>query len=177
MRLLPSFSSQGSSIRSMPSTPLATVVSAVLLVTSTVVRALPYDEVLVKWNLNINQTAGSNVVDYASERGSERNTTYTPSPSNWRAQPVRSVAASSNIFASCLVDFSHASIIFTYTFMIAWCRSSFTTSCSTSLPSVLVPFCSPLVWPRASLRAFPSSGRAPVCARPCSTRNMAVHSN
>jgi hypothetical protein len=66
--------------------PLAFLASTFFL--STVVQALPYDENLKAWNINVNQAAGTDVLKYDSERGAGRNTTYTKSPDNWRALPV-----------------------------------------------------------------------------------------
>lgn len=51
------------------------------------VLASPYREELVEYNLNVNQRATS-PLDYFSSRP---NTTYTPSPVNWRALPVYTV--------------------------------------------------------------------------------------
>jgi alpha-1,3-glucan synthase len=48
------------------------------------VLAHEYREDLVPWNLNQNQQAGSNVLEYSTSRP---NRTYTPSPENWRELP------------------------------------------------------------------------------------------
>ena len=58
-----------------------------LLVLSSLIVASPYREDLVDYNLNVNQTAQS-PLDYYSTRA---NTTYTPSPSNWRALPAYTI--------------------------------------------------------------------------------------
>lgn len=58
---------------------LLTVVSSTL--------ASPYRDDLVQYNLNMNQNASS-PLDYTTSRS---NTTYTPSPSNWRAIPFYTV--------------------------------------------------------------------------------------
>lgn len=49
--------------------------------------AMPYNESLTDYNLNVNQAAGS-VLEYDSTRP---NTTYTPSPANWRQYPVYTI--------------------------------------------------------------------------------------
>lgn len=53
----------------------------------TLVSASPYRADLVDYNLNVNQNAQS-VLDYDSNRP---NTTYTPSPTNWRAIPAYTI--------------------------------------------------------------------------------------
>src|SRR5882724_7432637 len=53
----------------------------------TLALAITYRADLVPYNLNTNQNAGS-VLEYDSSRP---NTTYTPSPSNWRALPFYSL--------------------------------------------------------------------------------------
>lgn len=58
-----------------------------LLVLSSLVVASPYRTDLTNYNLNINTTAQS-PLDYDSTRP---NTTYTPSPTNWRALPVYTI--------------------------------------------------------------------------------------
>lgn len=58
-----------------------------LLVLSSLVVASPYRTDLINYNLNINTTAQS-PLDYYSTRP---NTTYTPSPTNWRALPVYTI--------------------------------------------------------------------------------------
>lgn len=50
-------------------------------------RASPWRPDLVDWNLNVNQHALS-PLDYDAERP---NSSYTPSPSNWRALPVYTI--------------------------------------------------------------------------------------
>ncbi|KAF8825486.1 hypothetical protein HHX47_DHR6000210 [Lentinula edodes] len=52
-----------------------------------VVHASPYNEQLIQYNLNLNKTATS-PLDYYTNR---TNTTYTPSPSNWRSLPIYTV--------------------------------------------------------------------------------------
>jgi alpha-1,3-glucan synthase len=54
---------------------------------ASLILASPYREDLVGYNLNVNQNASS-VLEYATTRP---NTTYTPSPENWRALPVYTV--------------------------------------------------------------------------------------
>jgi alpha-1,3-glucan synthase len=49
--------------------------------------ASPYNSDLVEYNLNVNQNAQS-PLDYQTTRS---NTTYTPSPNNWRAIPFYTV--------------------------------------------------------------------------------------
>ena len=49
--------------------------------------AMPYNESLTDFNLNTNQAAAS-VLDYDTTRP---NTTYTPSPANWRQYPVYTI--------------------------------------------------------------------------------------
>ncbi|CED84497.1 modular protein with glycoside hydrolase family 13 and glycosyltransferase family 5 domains [Phaffia rhodozyma] len=61
------------------------------LLLSSVTSAYPYTEEYVKWNININKAAGSDVLSYASERGAGRNTSYFHSPSNWRALPFYNI--------------------------------------------------------------------------------------
>jgi alpha-1,3-glucan synthase len=58
-----------------------------LLVLSSLIVASPYREDLVDYNFNVNQTAQS-PLDYTSTRA---NTTYTPSPENWRALPAYTI--------------------------------------------------------------------------------------
>jgi alpha-1,3-glucan synthase len=58
-----------------------------LLSLSSLILASPYRADLVDYNLNVNQNASS-VLEYDAVRA---NTTYTPSPSNWRALPVYTV--------------------------------------------------------------------------------------
>lgn len=65
--------------------PLAALTALPLLVS--LVSASPYREDLVEYNLNVNKDAQS-VLEYSSERA---NTTYTPSPENWRALPTYTV--------------------------------------------------------------------------------------
>lgn len=54
---------------------------------SSLIVASPYREDLVDYNLNVNQNASS-PVEYDSTRA---NTTYTPSPENWRSLPIYTV--------------------------------------------------------------------------------------
>lgn len=65
---------------------LLTALSALLLLANFVI-ASPYREDLVDYNLNINKDANS-PLDYRSTRP---NTTYTPSPENWRSLPVYTI--------------------------------------------------------------------------------------
>lgn len=58
-----------------------------LLFLSSLVTASPYREDLVDYNLNVNQNAQS-PLEYDSTRP---NSTYTPSPVNWRALPVYTI--------------------------------------------------------------------------------------
>jgi alpha-1,3-glucan synthase len=50
-------------------------------------NASPYRADLTDYNLNVNQNAQS-VLEYSTSRS---NTTYTPSPTNWRSLPVYTV--------------------------------------------------------------------------------------
>lgn len=59
----------------------------ILLSLSSLIYASPYRADLVQYNLNVNQNASS-VLEYDAARA---NTTYTPSPLNWRALPVYTV--------------------------------------------------------------------------------------
>jgi len=61
----------------------STLVLAVALSLSSV-DAHNYQPDLVPWNINVNPDPNANVLDYTSSRA---NTTYTPSPQNWRALP------------------------------------------------------------------------------------------
>jgi alpha-1,3-glucan synthase len=54
---------------------------------ASLIVASPYREDLVGYNLNVNQNASS-PLEYDTIRA---NTTYTPSPVNWRALPVYTV--------------------------------------------------------------------------------------
>lgn len=67
--------------------PISLLLSSVLLLAPITTLAHPYKDYLADWNININQEAGDNVLEYSSERGAGRNATYTPSPDNWRALP------------------------------------------------------------------------------------------
>lgn len=58
-----------------------------LLYLSPLVFASPYRDDLVNYNLNVNKDA-SDPTEYDSERP---NTTYTPSPQNWRALPTYTI--------------------------------------------------------------------------------------
>lgn len=58
-----------------------------LLSLSSLIVASPYREDLVGYNLNVNQNASS-PLEYDTTRP---NTTYTPSPVNWRALPVYTI--------------------------------------------------------------------------------------
>lgn len=92
MRLSTATSTSMPNTHSTRSSSRSSILSLVLLAStvllSTLVEALPYDETLKAWNLNVNKDASSDVLNYKSERGEGRNTTYTPSPDNWRALPV-----------------------------------------------------------------------------------------
>ncbi|KZT42041.1 glycoside hydrolase family 13/glycosyltransferase family 5 protein [Sistotremastrum suecicum HHB10207 ss-3] len=50
-------------------------------------HALPYNDTLTNWNLNTNQGA-TDPLQYTTSR---KNTTYTPSPENWRELPIYSL--------------------------------------------------------------------------------------
>ena len=63
-----------------------TALSALPLFAGLVV-ASPYREDLVDYNLNVNQTAESPLNYYATRP----NSTYTPSPANWRALPIYTI--------------------------------------------------------------------------------------
>ena len=58
-----------------------------LLLLPLLVSASPWRQDLVRWNLNANQNASS-PLDYDASR---QNTSYTPSPQNWRALPVYTI--------------------------------------------------------------------------------------
>lgn len=58
-----------------------------LLSLATLTLASPYRDDLVQYNLNMNQNAQS-PLNYSTSRS---NTTYTPSPDNWRAVPFYTV--------------------------------------------------------------------------------------
>jgi alpha-1,3-glucan synthase len=58
-----------------------------VLVLSSLTVASPYRADLIDYNLNINQNATS-PLEYQSTRA---NTTYTPSPENWRALPAYTI--------------------------------------------------------------------------------------
>jgi alpha-1,3-glucan synthase len=58
-----------------------------LLSLASVTRAAPYRDDLVQYNINTNQNAQS-PLDYQTSRS---NTTYTPSPNNWRAIPFYTI--------------------------------------------------------------------------------------
>ena len=53
----------------------------------------PFDTAFVEYNININSTAGSNVLDYNSDwpEKSQNGSRYTPSPTNWRELPIYTV--------------------------------------------------------------------------------------
>jgi alpha-1,3-glucan synthase len=63
------------------------IILSLLPLLSTLVLASPYNPNLVQYNLNINQNA-QDPTQYFSNRS---NTTYTPSPQNWRAVPFYTV--------------------------------------------------------------------------------------
>ncbi|MBW0472818.1 hypothetical protein O181_012533 [Austropuccinia psidii MF-1] len=52
--------------------------------------AHPYDAKLVNYNINLNQTAGNQLLSYYTD-WPEKNGTYTPSPTNWRNLPTYTV--------------------------------------------------------------------------------------
>ena len=58
-----------------------------LPILAAVVNASPYNPLLTDYNLNTNQNAQS-VLQYSATRS---NTTYNPSPPNWRALPVYTI--------------------------------------------------------------------------------------
>ncbi|KAG0152207.1 hypothetical protein CROQUDRAFT_85940 [Cronartium quercuum f. sp. fusiforme G11] len=57
----------------------------------TLVRAHPYDPNLVDYNINLNKTAGNNVLSYVSDWPDKRANGYNPSPTNWRSLPTYTV--------------------------------------------------------------------------------------
>lgn len=63
------------------------IIHFLILLIAQLVRASPYRPDLVQYNLNINQNA-QDPTQYYTNRS---NTTYTPSPQNWRAIPFYSV--------------------------------------------------------------------------------------
>lgn len=68
----------------------AMIVLLVLLVYD-FANAHPYNESLTDYNININRTAGNDVLSYASDWPEKRTSGYTPSPTNWRALPTYTV--------------------------------------------------------------------------------------
>lgn len=52
------------------------------------VLAHEYREDLTPWNINTNQDAGNNVLEYSTTR---RTGSYTPSPTNWRELPFYTI--------------------------------------------------------------------------------------
>ncbi|KAF9069108.1 modular protein with glycoside hydrolase family 13 and glycosyltransferase family 5 domains [Rhodocollybia butyracea] len=66
--------------------PLCLVVGALALISS-LVDASPYRDDLTAWNLNTNQQA-TDPTQYTTTR---QNSTYTPSPVNWRALPIYTI--------------------------------------------------------------------------------------
>lgn len=58
-----------------------------LLIAITAVHASPYRADLLDYNLNINQ----NATDPTQYQSTRQNTTYTPSPPNWRAIPFYTI--------------------------------------------------------------------------------------
>jgi alpha-1,3-glucan synthase len=64
------------------------LVVAVWLLRPAAIQAHEYREDLAPWNLNENQNAGTNVLEYSTSRPSGR---YTPSPANWRQLPFYSL--------------------------------------------------------------------------------------
>jgi len=66
---------------------LSTTLCALWLALNPLVNASPWREDLVDYNLNINKNA-KDATEYDSERP---NTTYTPSPANWRALPTYTI--------------------------------------------------------------------------------------
>ncbi|WVN90024.1 uncharacterized protein L203_105256 [Cryptococcus depauperatus CBS 7841] len=58
-----------------------------ILATTLSVTGLKYNETLDAWNINKNKNA-DNVLDYSTSRA---NTTYTPSPDNWRSLPTYTI--------------------------------------------------------------------------------------
>lgn len=77
-----------------PSLTLAcnsTMIFCILLLLLAFADAHPYDEKLVDYNINLNQTAGKNVLSYVSDWPEKRAAGYTPSPTNWRSLPTYTV--------------------------------------------------------------------------------------
>jgi alpha-1,3-glucan synthase len=65
-----------------------TLLTAVLLFRPISIQAHEYRPDLAQWNLNENQEAGTNVLEYSTSRPSAN---YTPSPANWRQLPFYSL--------------------------------------------------------------------------------------
>ncbi|MBW0476037.1 hypothetical protein O181_015752 [Austropuccinia psidii MF-1] len=63
--------------------------------TATVILSYPYDPKLQNYNINLNQSAGNNVLYYYSDWPEKSQNTssykYTPSPTNWRELPTYTV--------------------------------------------------------------------------------------
>lgn len=57
----------------------------------TIVTAHPYNGNLTDYNININQSAGGEVLFYNSDWPEKRTNGYNPSPVNWRALPTYTV--------------------------------------------------------------------------------------
>lgn len=51
----------------------------------------PYDQSLEKYNINVNQSAGNQVLSYNADWPEKRINGYHPSPSNWRTLPFYTV--------------------------------------------------------------------------------------
>ena len=65
-----------------------TLLTSFLLLPLSSIRAHEYREDLAPWNLNDNQDAGTNVLQYSTSRPSGK---YTPSPANWRELPFYTI--------------------------------------------------------------------------------------
>ncbi|KAL7424549.1 hypothetical protein Q5752_000233 [Cryptotrichosporon argae] len=75
---------RSASAHGLPAMPRVCVTLVALLAAAVSVSAHVYNATLDPWNLNKNQNA-TDAIDYTTTRS---NTTYTPSPDNWRALPT-----------------------------------------------------------------------------------------
>ncbi|WAQ90638.1 hypothetical protein PtA15_13A37 [Puccinia triticina] len=57
------------------------------------IHSYPYDPAFSDYNININSSAGNNILDYYSDwpEKSHNGSRYTPSPANWRELPIYTV--------------------------------------------------------------------------------------
>ncbi|KAA1077051.1 Cell wall alpha-1,3-glucan synthase ags1 [Puccinia graminis f. sp. tritici] len=59
----------------------------------TLIQSHPYDSAFSDYNINVNSSAGNNVLDYYSDwpEKTQNGSRYTPSPVNWRELPIYTV--------------------------------------------------------------------------------------